>query len=89
MHQDMQNQQSYAPQTDGKNLQPPVQQHLPQQEILKTYLSVQAPCSTNSDTLKVATVVQQILTELIEGGTEEKIMVTTNLVLNLLKQYSC
>jgi hypothetical protein len=39
-------------------VQQPVQQHLPQQEIQKTSLSVQAPSSSDNDKLKVATVVQ-------------------------------
>jgi hypothetical protein len=33
--------QPQAPQTDGKSVRHPVQQHLPQQEIKKTGLSVQ------------------------------------------------
>jgi hypothetical protein len=49
-----------------------VQQHLPQQEIQKTGLSVQAPSSRNSDTLKVATVVQQITTELSEAVSDKE-----------------
>jgi hypothetical protein len=62
-----------------------VQQHLPQQEIQRTNLSVQAPSSTNNDRLKIATVVQQILTNFIEAVSEkDKIM-----VLNLLKQNGC
>jgi hypothetical protein len=40
--QDTQEQQPQAPQTDGKSLQYPVQQHLRQQECQKTGLSVQA-----------------------------------------------
>jgi hypothetical protein len=60
-----------------------MQQHLPQQEIQSAVLSVQAPSSTNSDTLKVATVVQQIMTELNEAVSEiGKIMVITKMVLN-------
>jgi hypothetical protein len=63
----------------------PVQQHLPQQEIQKTGQSVQAPSSTNSDTLKIATVVPQIVTELIEAVSEkDKIMVITKMVLPLI-----
>jgi hypothetical protein len=43
---------------------------LPQQEIHKTGVSVQAPSSSTIDTLKVATVVQQIMTELSEAVSE-------------------
>jgi hypothetical protein len=54
-------------------------QHLPQQEIQRTGLSVQAPSSTNNETLKVATTVQQIITELREAVSEkDKIMFITN-----------
>jgi hypothetical protein len=67
LRQDTQHQQPQAPQTDGKSLQPPVQQHLPQQEIQKTGLSIQAPSSSNSAVLKVATVEQQITIELSEA----------------------
>jgi hypothetical protein len=64
-----------------------VQQQLPQEEIQKTGLSVQAASSNNSDTLKLATVVQQFMTELSEIGPEQdKIMVIKNLVFNLLKK---
>jgi hypothetical protein len=67
-----------------------VQQHLPQQEIQRTGLSVQASSSTNNDTLKIATVVQQIITELSETVSEkDKIMVIAKMVLNLLKQNGC
>jgi hypothetical protein len=67
-----------------------VQQHLPQQEIQRTGLSVQAPRSTNSDTLKIATVVQQIMTEPSEAVSEkDKIMIITKMVLNLMKQNGC
>jgi hypothetical protein len=66
-----------------------VQQQL-QQEIQRTGLSVQAPSSTNNDTLKIATVVQEIITELCEAVSEkDKIMVITKMVLNLLKQNDC
>jgi hypothetical protein len=84
MCQDKQHQQPQAPQTYGKSLQHPVQQHLPQQEIRSTGLSVQAPSS--SDKLKVATVVQRIMTELSEAVSEENKMTTiTKLVLNETK----
>jgi hypothetical protein len=48
-----------------------VQQHLPQQEIQKTGLSVQAPSSSNSAMLKVTTVEQQITTELCEAVSDK------------------
>jgi hypothetical protein len=54
--------QPQAPQTYGKGLRTLVQQHLPQREIERTGVSVQAPSSTNNDMLKVVTVVQQIMT---------------------------
>jgi hypothetical protein len=58
-----------------------VQQHLPENS-----LSVQAPSSTNNDTLKIAIVVQQIVTEFSEALSEEnKIMFTTKIVLNNIK----
>jgi hypothetical protein len=53
-----------------------VHQHLPQREIQRTGLSVQAPSSTNNDTLKIAILVQQIITELSEAvSNKRKIMV--------------
>jgi hypothetical protein len=58
-------------------------QSLPQQEIKRTGLSVQAPSSTNNDTLKIATAVQRIMTELSEAVAEnDKIVVITQTVLN-------
>jgi hypothetical protein len=42
LHQDTQYQQPQTLQTDGKTKQHPAQ-HLPQQEIQKTGLSIQAP----------------------------------------------
>jgi hypothetical protein len=68
LRQDAQHQQPQAQQTYGKSLQLPVQQHLPQQENQKTGLSVQAPCSSNTDTLKIATVVQRTMRVLSEAG---------------------
>jgi hypothetical protein len=66
----------------------PVQQHLPQEAIQKTGLSVQAPSSTSNETIKGAIAVQQSTTELSE--TEEKrIMIITKIVLNLMKQNGC
>jgi hypothetical protein len=73
--------------TYGKTLRIPLQQHLPQQIIQRTGLPVQAHSSTNSDTLKIATVVQQIMTELSEALSEkDRIMIITIMVLNLMKQ---
>jgi hypothetical protein len=66
LHQDTKHQQPQVPQTYVKSLWTLVQQHLPQQEIQKTGLSVQAPSSSNNNMLKVATVVQHIMTELSE-----------------------
>jgi hypothetical protein len=63
-----------------------VQQHLPQQEIHKTRLSVQAPSSPNNETLKVATVGQHITRKLSEAVLEDKIKVITKMVKNLMKQ---
>jgi hypothetical protein len=61
LRQDTQQQQSQAQQTDGKSVQHPILQHLPQQEIQKTGLSVQDPCSSDNEKLKGATVVRQIM----------------------------
>jgi hypothetical protein len=67
-----------------------LQQHLPQQEIQKTGLPVQPPSSTINDTLKVATVVQKIITQLNEAVSErDKIMVITKMVFNFMKQNGC
>jgi hypothetical protein len=66
-----------------------MQQHLPQQEIQRTGLSVQAPSSTNNDTLKAAIIVRRIITELTisEAVSEkDKIMVITKMVPNLTMQ---
>jgi hypothetical protein len=49
LHQGTQPQQPQAPQTDGKSLRHHMQQHLPQQELQRTGLSVQAPSLTNND----------------------------------------
>jgi hypothetical protein len=65
-----------------------VQQQVPQQEFQKTGLSVQAPISSNNDT--VATIMHRIMTEL--GGAipqEGRIMVITKMVLNLMQQNGC
>jgi hypothetical protein len=67
-----------------------MQQHLPQQEIQKTGLSVQVPSPSDNDTLKVVTVVRQIMTELsgnVSG--KDKVMVSTKMIRNLLKQNGC
>jgi hypothetical protein len=67
-----------------------MQQHLPQQEIQKTCLSMQAPSSSNNDMVKDVTVGLQIMTELSEAVSEShKIMVITKLVLKLMKQNGC
>jgi hypothetical protein len=64
-----------------------MQQHLPQQEIQRTGLSVVAPSSTNNDTLIAVTIVQQILTEFNEAVSEkDKVMVITEMILKLMKQ---
>jgi hypothetical protein len=87
LRQDTQHQHPQAQQTDVKSVRHPVQQHLPQQEIQQTGLSVQAPSSSNSDMLKVATVMQQIMTELSKTMLEkDKLMVITKKILNLMKQ---
>jgi hypothetical protein len=52
--------------------------------------SVQAHISTNNDTLKIATLVQQIMTELREAVLEKDIiMIITKMVLNVMKQTGC
>jgi hypothetical protein len=67
-----------------------VQQHLPQQEIQRTSLSVQAPSLSDNDKLKVASVVHRIMIELSEAASEkDKITIITKKVLNLLKQNGC
>jgi hypothetical protein len=86
---DTQHQQPQALQTGGKSLRHPVQQHLPQQEIQKTGLSVQASSSTNNDMLKVATVVQQIMTELSETVRRRQNNGIKKMALNLMKQNGC
>jgi hypothetical protein len=67
-----------------------VQQHLPQKQILKTGLSVQAPSSSNNYMLKVAAAVQHIMTVLSETMSQkDKIMVVPKLVHDLMKQSGC
>jgi hypothetical protein len=86
----MKHQQPQAPQRYRKSFWTPMQQHLPQYEIQRTGLSVQAPNLTNTDMLKTTNVVQQIFTELSEAVTEKyKIMVITKIVLNIIKQNGC
>jgi hypothetical protein len=64
------------------------QQHMPQQEIRKTGLAVQAPHLPNNDMLKVTTVDQQSMTELSEVVSEkDKIIIITKMTLNLMKQW--
>jgi hypothetical protein len=73
-------------QTDGKSLRPPVQQHLPQQEIQKTGLSVQAFNSSSNNMLKVTTAVQWIISELSEAVSDKgKILAIAKMVLNETK----
>jgi hypothetical protein len=58
---------------------------VPQKEFQKTDLSVQAPSSSNNDS--VATVVHQIMTKLTKAVSEEdRVMVITKLVLNLINK---
>jgi hypothetical protein len=67
-------------------VQHPIQQHLPQQEIHKTGLSAQALSSFDSDKLKVATVVRQIMREFSEAVSDEgKVMIVTMMVLDLMQ----
>jgi GTP cyclohydrolase III len=56
-------------------------------EIRRTGLSVQDQSTSNNYTLNMATLVQQITTELSEIVSEkDKILVITRMVLNLMKQ---
>jgi hypothetical protein len=57
-----------------------VQQRLPQKDIQKTGLSAQAPSSTNNETLKIVSVVQQIITELGEAVKKEEMVVNTTVI---------
>jgi hypothetical protein len=85
--QKAQQQQPQAPQTNGRSVQYLVQQHLAQVEFQKTGLSVQSPSSSHNDKLKVATVVRQIMKELSEAvSEEEKVMIVTMMVFNLLQR---
>jgi hypothetical protein len=80
LRQDKQHQQPQTTQTE--------QQYLPQKDFQKTDLSVQAPSSSNNDS--VATVVPQIMTKLTKAVSEEdRLMVITKLVLSLMQQNGC
>jgi regulator of sirC expression with transglutaminase-like and TPR domain len=58
------------------------------QEFQKTGLSVQAPSSSDSDRLKVATLVRQIMKELSEAVPEEdKIMIITMMATKWLQEF--
>jgi hypothetical protein len=73
LHQDKQHQQPQTTQTE--------QQYLTQKEFQKTSLSIQAPSSSNNET--VATVVHQIMTELTKAVLEEdRVMAIKKLILN-------
>jgi hypothetical protein len=76
LRQDKQHQQPQATQTE--------QHYLPQKEFQKTGLSVQAPSSSSIDTLDA--VVHQIMTELSKAVSEDRVVVITKLVLNLMQQ---
>jgi hypothetical protein len=75
-----------ALQTDGESVQHPVQQHLPQQEIQKTCLSVQVPSLSDNDKFKVATVVKELSEAVSE---EDKVMIITMTVLDLMQRNGC
>jgi hypothetical protein len=66
-----------------------VQQQLPQQEIQKTGLTVQAHSSSNNDMLKVFTVAQQITEHTEVLSEKDKIMLITKMVLKVMKQNGC
>jgi hypothetical protein len=86
VRQETQNQQPQAPQADGRSVQNPVQQHLPQQEFHKRRLSVQSPSSSDIDKLKITTVVREIIKVLNEVVSEEdKVMIVTMMVLDLMQ----
>jgi hypothetical protein len=90
MPQETQQQQPHVPQTDGRSVQHPVQQYLPQQEFQKTGLSVQSPSSSDNDKLKVATVVQQNMKKLNEAVSEEgKVMIITMMVVDFMQRNGC
>jgi hypothetical protein len=90
LRQDTQHQQPQAQQKDGESVRHFVQQHLPQHENQIRGPSAQSPSSSDNDTLKVATVVRQIMTELREAVSEkDKIMVITELLFYLMKLNGC
>jgi hypothetical protein len=90
LHQDTQEQKSQTPQTGGKSKENPVQHHLPQQEIQETGLSEQIISSSDNDKLNVATVVRQIIKELSEAVSEEdKVMIATMMILDLMQGNGC
>jgi hypothetical protein len=67
-----------------------MQQHLAQQEIRRPGLSIQAPSLPKNDSLKISTVMQQIITELGETVSEkDKIKVIAKIILNIMKQNGC
>jgi hypothetical protein len=70
MRQDNQNHQLKAPQTEEQSVRHQVQQNLPQKEFQKRVLSVQAPSSSNNDT--VATAAHQVMTELSEAVSQKE-----------------
>jgi hypothetical protein len=77
LRQDKEHQEPQTTQTE--------KQYVPQEEFQKTGLSVQAPSSSNNDT--VATVVHHIMTKLTKAESEkERVMFITKLVLNLMQK---
>jgi hypothetical protein len=67
----------------GKAGGPPCSSICPNRKFQRTGLLVQAPSSANNGMLKIATVVQQIITQLSEPvSKEDKIMGITKMVLN-------
>jgi hypothetical protein len=90
VRRDIQHQKPQAPQTDGKASGTPCSSICHNRKFRNQGLSVQAHSSTNNDTLKAATVMQQIITELSEDvSKEDKITVITKMILNLMKQNGC
>jgi hypothetical protein len=88
--QDTQHQRPEAPHTGGKSLGTPAQQRLPQPESQRTGHSVRTLSSFDSDKLKVAAVVQQIVTGLGEAVSEKhKIIIFIKMVLNWMKRKVC
>jgi hypothetical protein len=82
MRQDTQHQQPQATQTDGKTCSNICHN--------RKFSTVQATSSSNNDILKVATLVQQIITEFSEAVSEkDQIIIITKMALNLMKQNDC